>query len=140
MNNKYISKLRDSGIRPTKQRIKICEILFDREKTFHFSINDLAEIIEKTSNEKIALATIYNTIHSLTKKGYLKEISLNSDKSYFDTNTSSHHHFFDEETSELIDLDDKDVDPVNIRKEIPGKKIKSIEVLVKVDNDYQNQK
>tara|TARA_A100000164_G_scaffold338553_1_gene332912 strand:- start:599 stop:1021 length:423 start_codon:yes stop_codon:yes gene_type:complete len=140
MNNKYINKLRDSGIRPTKQRIKICEILFDREKTFHFSINDLAEIIEKTSNEKIALATIYNTIHSLTKKGYLKEISLNSDKSYFDTNTSSHHHFFDEETSELIDLDDKDVDPVNIRKEIPGKKIKSIEVLVKVDNDYQNQK
>ena len=140
MNNKYISKLRDSGIRPTKQRIKICEILFDREKTFHFSINDLAEIIEKTSNEKIALATIYNTIHSLTKKGYLKEISLNSDKSYFDTNTSSHHHFFDEETSELIDLDDKDVDPVNIRKEIPGKKIKSIEVLVKVDNDNQNQK
>ena len=140
MNNKYINKLRDSGIRPTKQRIKICEILFDREKTFHFSINDLAEIIEKTSNEKIALATIYNTIHSLTKKGYLKEISLNSDKSYFDTNTSSHHHFFDEETSELIDLEDKDVDPINIRKEIPGKKIKSIEVLVKVDNDNQNQK
>ena len=92
------------------------------------------------TNEKIAVATIYNTIHSLTKKNYLKEISINSDKSYFDTNTSTHHHFFDEETSELIDLEDKDVDPLNIRKEILGKKLKSIEVLVKVDNDNQNQK
>ena len=138
MDTKYSYKLRNSGIRPTKQRIKICEILFDRECTFHFSINDLAKIIEDNANEKIALATIYNTVHSLTKKGYLKEISINSDKSYFDTNTSSHHHFFDEATSELIDLDENDVDPINIRKNIPGKKIKSIEVLVKVDNDNQN--
>ncbi|OUX45675.1 MAG: transcriptional repressor [Candidatus Pelagibacter sp. TMED275] len=139
VNSKYTNKLRSSGIRPTRQRIKICEVLFERDHTFHFSINDLVEIIKNKTNEKIALATVYNTIHSLTKKGYLKEISINSDKSYFDTNTSTHHHFFDEETSELIDLEDKDVDPVNIRKGIPGKKIKSIEVLVKVDNDNQNQ-
>ncbi len=96
MDSKYTNKLRGSGMRPTRQRIKICEILFDREHTFHFSINDLAEIVKNNANEKIALATIYNTVHSLTKKGYLKEISINSDKSYFDTNTSSHHHFFDE--------------------------------------------
>ena len=140
MNSKYTNKLRSSGMRPTRQRIKICEILFDREHTFHFSINDLAQIVKNNANEKIALATIYNTVHSLTKKGHLKEISINSDKSYFDTNTSSHHHFFDEETSKLIDLDNEYVDPINIRKNIPGKKIKSIEVLVKVDNDNQNQK
>ncbi len=139
MYSKYVNKLRNSGIRPTRQRIKICEILFDREHTFHFSINDLVALIKNSTNKKIALATVYNTIHSLTKKGYLKEISINSDKSYFDTNTSTHHHFFDEETSELIDLDNKDVDPVKIRKNIPGKKIKSIEVIVKVDNDNQNQ-
>ena len=139
MDSKYTNKLRSSGMRPTRQRIKICEILFDREHTFHFSINDLVALIKNSTNKKIALATVYNTIHSLTKKGYLKEISINSDKSYFDTNTSTHHHFFDEETSELIDLDNKDVDPVKIRKNIPGKKIKSIEVIVKVDNDNQNQ-
>ena len=136
----FANKLRNSGLRPTKQRIKICEVLFNTEKTFHFTINDLSKIINENSKEKISLATIYNTVHSLTKKGHLKEISINSDKSYFDTNTSSHHHFFDEETSKLIDLDNKYVDPINIRKNIPGKKIKSIEVLVKVDNDNQNQK
>ena len=122
MDSKYTNKLRSSGMRPTRQRIKICEILFDREHTFHFSINDLAEIVKNNANEKIALATIYNTAFT-TKKGYLKEISINSDKSYFDTNTSSHHHFFDEETSKLIDLDNEYVDPINIRKNIPGKRL-----------------
>ena len=58
MNSKYTNKLRSSGMRPTRQRIKICEILFDREHTFHFSINDLAEIVKNNANEKIALATI----------------------------------------------------------------------------------
>ena len=72
----YINKLRNSGLRPTKQRIKICEVLFNREKTFHFSINDLMKIIQDYHNEKISLATIYNTVHSFKKKGYLKEINI----------------------------------------------------------------
>ena len=72
----FINKLRSSSLRPTRQRVKICEILFDREKTFHFSILGLAKIIKNQSNAKISLATIYNTVHALTKKGYLKEISL----------------------------------------------------------------
>ena len=131
----YIEKLRKSGLRPTKQRIKICEVLFDKDKTFHFTINDLVKMIENKDNEKISLATVYNTIHAFEKKGYLKEIAINSSQSYFDTNTSNHHHFFDENEKELIDLDDEDVDPINIKKKIPGKKIKSVEVLVKVDSD-----
>ena len=135
MDSKYTNKLRSSGMRPTRQRIKICEILFDREHTFHFSINDLAEIVKNNANEKIALATIYNTVHSLTKKGYLKEISINSDKSYFDTNTSDHHHFLDVKTNELIDLKKNDVDKIKIKKILPGKKIQSIEVLVKIENN-----
>ena len=85
----FIEKLRSSGLRPTKQRIKICEILFDTEKTFHFSINELLELIKKKSSEKISLATIYNTVHAFQKKGYLKEIAINSDQSYFDTNTNA---------------------------------------------------
>ena len=89
----FIDKLRDSGLRPTRQRIKICEALFEPKKTFHFTINDLAKIMQEKLNEKISLATIYNTVHAFKKKGYLKEISINSDKSYFDTNTSIHHHF-----------------------------------------------
>ena len=131
----YIEKLRKSGLRPTKQRIKICEVLFNTVETFHFTISDLVKLIENKANEKISLATIYNTIHAFEKKGYLKEIAINSSQTYFDTNTSNHHHFFDEKEKQLIDLEDQDVDPIKIKKTIPGKRIKSVEVLVKVDTD-----
>ena len=137
--NIYTEKLRQSGLRPTRQRLKICEVLFSTEKTFHFTINDLTKIIEDKFSEKISLATVYNTVHAFEKKGYLKEISINSDKSYFDTNVTEHHHFFDEDTSELIDCRAEDIDSINVKKNNTGKKIKSIEVLIKVASDNQNQ-
>ena len=133
-NTIFIEKLRSSGLRPTKQRIKICKLLFDRKETFHFTINNLSKILKKDKSEKISLATIYNTVHSFKKKGYLKEISVNQNKSYFDTNTSNHHHFLDMNTNELIDLKSEDVHNIKIKKRIPGKKINSIEVLVKIEN------
>ena len=139
-NPEFTDKLRSSGLRPTRQRLKICEVLFNRDKTFHFTINDLAKDISKQLNEKISLATVYNTVHAFKNKGYLKEISINSDKSYFDTNTTNHHHFFDEDTNELIDCDENIIEKVNIKKNITGKKINSVEVLVRVASDNQNQK
>ena len=132
----YIEKLRKSGLRPTKQRIRICEVLFNANKTFHFTINDLVKMIEINTNQKISLATVYNTVHAFEKKGYLKEIVINSSQTYFDTNTSDHHHFFDEKQKELIDLENEDVHPIKIKKSLPGKRIKSVEVLVRVDYDY----
>ena len=138
-NLEFTEKLRSSGLRPTKQRLKICEVLFNREKTFHFTINDLAKSISEKLKEKISLATVYNTVHAFKKKGYLKEISINSDKSYFDTNITNHHHFFDEDTNQLIDCDDSHLDNVKIKNNITGKKINSIEVLIKVASDNQNQ-
>ena len=131
----YIEKLRKSGLRPTKQRIKICEVLFNRDTTFHFTINDLTKLIESNDNQRISLATVYNTIHAFEKKGYLKEIAINSSQTYFDTNISNHHHFFDEKEKKLIDLENDYVDPIKIKKIIPGKKIKSVEVLVKIDTN-----
>ena len=138
--NIYVEKLRESGLRPTRQRLKICEVLFLREKTFHFTIKDLTKIIEGKLSTKISLATVYNTVHAFKKKGYLKEISINSDKNYFDTNITEHHHFFDEDTNELIDCSSEDIDSVNIKQNITGKKIRSVEVLIKVASDNQNQK
>ena len=132
-NSLFIEKLRSSGLRPTKQRLKICKLLFDKKKTFHFTISDLSKILKKETDEKISLATIYNIVHSFKKKGYLKEISLNSEKSYFDTNTSNHHHFIDESTNEIADLHVDDVSDIKIKKNFRGKKIKSIEVLVKLE-------
>ena len=138
-NNDFIDKLRDSGLRPTKQRLKICEALFNKEKTFHFTIKELAENLSAQLNEKISLATVYNTVHAFKDKGYLKEISINSDKSYFDTNINDHHHFFDEDTNQLIDCNNDDIENIKIKKNITGKKIKSVEVLIKVASDNQNQ-
>ena len=139
LNTNFVNKLRSSGLRPTKQRLKICEVLFNAEKTFHFTINDLSKIIRESLGEKISLATVYNTIHAFKKKGYLKEISINSDKNYFDTNISAHHHFYDEDTNELIDCNENDIDSINVKNNITGKKINSVEVLIKVASDNQNQ-
>ena len=134
-NSIFTEKLRSLGLRPTQQRIAICKLLFDRKDTFHFTIDDLKNNLKNISAKKISLATIYNTIHALKNKGYLKEISINSEKTYFDTNISNHHHFFDESKRELIDLEDKDVGKIKIKKSVPGKKITSIEVLVKIANN-----
>ena len=134
-NSEFTYKLRSSGLRPTKQRLKICEVLFNRDKTFHFTINDLAKKISNELNEKISLATVYNTVHAFKKKGYLKEVSINnSSKAYFDTNTTNHHHFFDEDTSELTDIAEDKIEKIKINTSLPGKKVTSVEVLVKVEN------
>ena len=134
-NCNFIEKLRETGLRPTRQRVKICKLLYNRETTFHFTINDLVKKISEEVEEKISLATVYNTVHALKTKGYLKEISINTDRSYFDTNISHHHHFFDKSTEELIDLSDEDVEKIHIKKSLLGKKISSVEVLVKVENE-----
>tara|TARA_B100000123_G_C25658844_1_gene396684 strand:- start:435 stop:833 length:399 start_codon:yes stop_codon:yes gene_type:complete len=131
---KYLEKLRNSGLRPTKQRLQICEVLFNTNKTFHFTINDLSEKIKKQTSKKISLATLYNTVHAFEKKGYLKQIPINSSQTYFDTNVTEHHHFYDLKEEKLIDLKNSDVGPINILKKINGKKIKSVEVLVKLED------
>ena len=130
----FEKKLRSAGLRPTRQRLDICEVLFDRKDTFHFTIDDLRKILKTKLNTKMSIATIYNTINYFKHKGYVKEISLNSEKTYFDTNVTNHHHFYNETTNELIDFHDSDVEQLKLRKNLPGKKIKSIEVLVKVAN------
>ena len=131
---KYIDKLRNSGLRPTKQRLQICEVLFNTERTFHFTINELEKKIKDKIDNKISLATIYNTVHAFEKKGYLKQIPVNSNQTYFDTNITDHHHFYNLKDGKLIDLEKSDVGPINIKRKIDGKKIKSIEVLVKLED------
>ena len=131
----YIEKLRNSGLRPTKQRIKICEVLFNREKTFHFSINELMKIIQTKVDQKIALATVYNTVHAFKKKGHLKEINIGNEISYFDTNSQSHHHFYDEQTKELIDISSNEVEIKKTPTPPSGKKILNTEVIFKISKE-----
>ena len=138
--NQYVYKLRSSGLRPTKQRLMISKLLFGQKETFHFTIENLIKLIKKNLNQKISLATVYNTVNVLKKKGYLKEIPLEGNKTYFDTNTSSHHHFYDEDTEKLIDIDNKEIYVNKVPASPSGKSIKSVEVMVRIASDNHNQK
>ena len=132
-------KLRSSGLRPTKQRLRLAEYLFNRSKTFHFTVENLDKVINKKgSDEKVALATIYNTVHAFEKAGHLKEILLKEGKSYFDTNTASHHHFYDEANKELTDIDASNIELKKFPTPPKGKSIKNVNVIINIDNDNQN--
>jgi len=136
----HTDKLRASGLRPTKQRLAICKILFNRKETFHFTIDQLKKITEKNIKKKISVATLYNTVHAFEKKGYLKEISLKGNKTFFDTNIKCHHHFYDEETSQLTDIKNENISINNLPKAPNGKKIRDIEITIKVASNNQKQK
>ena len=129
-----LKKLRSSGLRPTKQRVEIAKFLFEREKTFHFTVESLNKLLTKKSTSKIALATIYNTVHAFKAAGHLSEVEVRGNKTYFDTNVSNHHHFYDSETSELIDIDANDIIIQKIPKAPNGKKIKNVEVFINLKN------
>jgi len=136
----HIERLRASGLRPTKQRLDLCKILFDRKETFHFTIEKLKQIVDRNSKKKISLATLYNTVHAFKKNGYLKEISLKGNKIFFDTNTKNHYHFYDEDTSQLIDINNKNISLKNLPETPNRKKIKEVEITIRVANNYQKQK
>ena len=131
-NNTFIEKLRLSGLRPTKQRLEICKLLFNRKDTFHFSVKDLSKTIEKKTNKKISLATIYNCLNKFVSVGLLKQIDQQGEVTIFDTNVSHHHHFLNLNTGELIDIDP---DEIGFSKlpEIPnGFESNGVEVLIKI--------
>ena len=128
------NKLRSSGLRPTKQRVEIAKYLFEREKTFHFTVESLNKLLEKKTTTKFALATIYNTVHAFKDAGHLSEVEVRGKKTYFDTNVSDHHHFYDSENSELIDIDANEIVIQKIPKAPNGKKIKNVEVFINLKN------
>ena len=129
-----LKKLRSSRLRPTKQRVEIAKFLFEREKTFHFTVESLNKLLIKKSTSKIALATIYNTVHAFKEAGHLSEVEVRGNKTYFDTNVSNHHHFYDSENAELIDIDANDIVIQKIPKAPNGKKIKNVEVFINLKN------
>ena len=136
----FINRLRSSGLRPTKQRLTICKVLFDRKDTFHFTIDNLKKKIEKSTKSKVSLATVYNTIHAFKNSGYLKEISLQGNKTFFDTNSKSHHHFYDQDTGNLVDIKNEDISLNKIPTAPKGKMINGLEITVSIANNNHNQK
>ena len=125
-----INKLRSAGLRPTRQRVALAQLLFGNGHR-HVTAESLYEQA-KTVNISVSLATIYNSLHQFTEAGLLREIVLNSQRCYFDTNTDNHHHFFCEETNTLEDISSEDVILLKLPAAPKGKSIKRIDVIIRI--------
>lgn len=97
-----VARLRAAGLRPTRQRVELGNLLFARGNR-HLTAETLHEEAER-ANVRVSLATVYNTLHQFTEAGLLREVSVDAARTYFDTNTSDHHHFFVEDENRLIDV------------------------------------
>ncbi len=125
-----VQKLRQVGLRPTRQRLALAKILFEGPNC-HVTAEILHTRVEK-ANLNISLATIYNSLHQFTDVGLLKEVVVDSGRTYFDTNISEHHHYFLEEEGRLEDIP---VDKININMlpDVPeGKKFSKVDVIIHV--------
>jgi len=136
-NNYFIEYIRSAGLCPTRQRTALAKLLFqgdDRHVTAEELYNEA--LSEKM---KVSLATVYNTLHQFTEAGMLREISVDTNRSYFDTNTRKHHHFYFEKDGKLGDIPDGMISIDKLPEAPDGTKIKSIDVVVTItdsNNDY----
>ncbi len=94
--------LEGGDVRPTKQRVALASLLVGDGNHRHVTAESLFDAV-RASGEKVSLATVYNTLRAFSEAGLLREITVNGTKSYFDTDTSNHAHFYWEETGELAD-------------------------------------
>lgn len=123
-------KLRESGLRPTRQRIALAELLFAKGDR-HLTVEELHEEAVG-AGVPVSLATVYNTLHQFTEAGMIRVLAVEGSKTYFDTNTSDHHHFFVEETNEVLDLPHGNVMIQNVPEPPPGMEIAHVDVVVRL--------
>ena len=122
--------LREAGLRPTRQRIALAEILFSSGNR-HVSAEQLHEEA-LTARVPVSLATVYNTLHQFTEASLLREVAVDGSKTYFDTNTSDHHHFFIESENTVIDIPGDGLMVDNLPMAPEGMEIVRVDVIVRV--------
>jgi len=128
--NKIIADLRMSGLRPTRQRVALAELLF-KEGDRHVTAEMLHDESVK-ADIPVSLATIYNTLNQFKDAGLLREVAIDGSKTYFDTNISNHQHFYFEDTGELCDIPGGNVEVVGISGLPEGTKISGVDVIVRL--------
>ena len=124
------ARLRQSGLRPTRQRVELAGLLFD-DCDRHVTAESLHDEITK-AGVKISLATIYNTLHQFTQAGLLRQVIVDSARSYFDTNTGDHQHFFLEKEGMLIDIPGDAISVAGVPAPPPGLTVDRVDVVVRV--------
>jgi Fur family transcriptional regulator, iron response regulator len=126
-------QLKSVGLRPTRQRLALARLLFDHGD-FHFTAEDLFRRAQE-AKIRVSLATIYNTLHQFTDAGLLREVMVHAGKSYFDTNTSNHHHFYWEDTGELQDIPSGEVEVTRLPAPPSGADVRRVDVIVRLRRD-----
>jgi Fur family iron response transcriptional regulator len=130
MNKLLELKLRDTGLRPTRQRLALARLLFSRGDR-HVSAEQLhAEA--RAARVSVSKATVYNTLNQFKSAGLLREIAIEGERSYFDTNTSNHFHFFDGTRRELMDFEADGVEVTGMPQIPKGKTVDRIDVIVRL--------
>ena len=122
--------LRGAGLRPTQQRLSLARLLFGSGDR-HVSAESLHEEA-KAGGVRVSLATVYNTLHQFSDAGLLRAIAVDTTKTYFDTNTGDHHHFYLEATSEVIDMPESFIRVENLPEPPEGLEISRVDVIVRV--------
>jgi len=126
----HTEKLRKAGLRPTRQRLALAALLFGRGDR-HVTAEALHE--EATSaGASLSLATVYNTMHQFTRAGLLREVTVDGTRTYFDTNTRDHHHFYCEEDGTLMDIDGGAIEVAGVPHPPQGTKVGRVDVIVRL--------
>lgn len=126
----FLDQIRLAGLRPTRQRLALAKLLFSGENR-HVTAESLHGEAQ-AEKMRVSLATVYNTLHQFTSTGLLREIVVDAQRSYFDTNTGDHHHFYFEENGMLTDISDDMMSLTKVPAAPEGMAIKSVDIVVRV--------
>jgi len=129
VNIDHKDRLSQSGLRPTKQRLRLSEWLFTGENK-HFTAEDLHRDVRE-GKDAVSLATVYNTLNAFTQAGLLKTVTVDASRVYYDTNTAAHYHFYDEDGHELSDIDSCGIEIKGLPDLPKGTDIDRIDIIIR---------
>lgn len=130
MRNAVDKRVRDAGLRPTRQRVALAELLFAKGDR-HLSAEELHEEA-LAAGVPVSLATVYNSLHQFTEAGLLRILALEGSRTYFDTNTSDHHHFFIEGENRIFDVEGDAMTVTNIPEPPEGMEIANVDIVIRL--------
>ncbi len=131
---RVVRLLRAKGLRPTRQRIALGKLLFDSGADRHVSAEQLHDEALGQS-VRVSLATVYNALHQFTDAGLLREVVVDPGRSYFDTNTTEHHHFYFEDTGRLQDVAADEVELTCLPRPPAGARVRRVDVIIRLTGD-----
>ena len=125
-----VERLKQAGLRPTRQRLALAKLLFD--PGFRHVTAEQLHAEAQGANVRVSLATVYNTLHQFTEQRLLREVVVEAGRSYFDTNTGDHHHFYFETTGELQDVAGSAVEVARLPEPPAGHRLERVDVVIRL--------